>query len=377
LLDIEPILSQVQTGDPVGAAYKLGQLLGAEAPGRAFYEAGSIALGRREELGEEALRFARLAFAEAVERDPELGEAHHDLATTMRELGMAEDALGHYRRALELMPDDVDCLIGLGAALCDSGKIDEGIKALQRAAEKHPESGAANANLGVALEAAGRDEEAAGAYAKAVARFDAALITATDDEVIEEMAARRRWARIQHAELLERLERWPQAIVEYRRLYEEERAIAEAEEEAEAEAEEREEEDEDDGDESVTGEYELHDGQSDGPVEAPAVEVAAGAPDHAHTHAHTHAHDHDDDHDHDEIDDDGRVGLERLFSRLVGGGRLDLAYLVLDDLGGELADTRTRATYAIYDVGDGLPAIMVEHWDTGGRERLDPATKPR
>ncbi len=366
MLDIEPILSQVQTGDPVGAAYKLGQLLGTEAPGRAFYEAGSIALGRREELGEEALRFARLAFAEAVERDPELGEAHHDLATTMRELGMAEDALGHYRRALELMPDDVDCLIGLGAALCDSGKVDEGIKSLQRAAEKHPESGAANANLGVALEAAGRDEEAAGAYAKAVARFDAALITATDDEVIEEMAARRRWARIQHAELLERLERWPQAIVEYRRLYEEERAIAEAEEEAEAEAEGSEDDDEDDGgDDSVTGEYELHDGRTDGAVETPAGEAAAGDRDHDH------------DHDHEEIDDDGRVGLERLFSRLVGGGRLDLAYLVLDDLGGELADARTRATYAIYDVGDGLPAIMVEHWDTGERERLDPATKAR
>jgi hypothetical protein len=55
----------------------------------------------------------------------------------------------------------------------------------------------------------------------------------------------------------------------------------------------------------------------------------------------------------------------------VQGGRHDLAYVVLDDLGGELADERTRATYAIYDPGDGLPTIMVERWD-GGREKLDP-----
>src|SRR6476661_6160537 len=115
-LELEGIFNQVQTGDPVGAAYRLVQSLGQGASGKAFYEAGAAALARRDELGEDALRFARIAFAEAVERDPELGEAHHDLATTMRELGMADDAIAHYRKALELLPDDVDSLIGLGAA---------------------------------------------------------------------------------------------------------------------------------------------------------------------------------------------------------------------------------------------------------------------
>jgi len=55
--------------------------------------------------------------------------------------------------------------------------------------------------------------------------------------------------------------------------------------------------------------------------------------------------------------------------------RIELAYLVLDDLGGELADERTRATYAIYDGGDGLPTIMVEHWDGRAREKLDPSAR--
>src|SRR5262245_59235802 len=127
MVDLEPILEQVASGDPVGAAYRLTQAAGKDAPGRMFYEAGSVALSRRDELGEDALRFARIAFAEAVERDPLLGEAHHDLATTMRELGMAEDAIRVYKKALELLPDDVDCLLGLGAAQCDTGKIDSAI----------------------------------------------------------------------------------------------------------------------------------------------------------------------------------------------------------------------------------------------------------
>lgn len=390
MIDIEPILERVQAGDPVGAAYRLAQIAGAEAVGRVFYEAGSIALARRDELGDDALRFARIAFAEAVERDPELGEAHHDLATTMRELGMAEDAVAHYRRALELMPDDADSLIGLGAALCDAGKLDDAIESLHRASEAHPDSGRAFANLGVALEAAGRDEDAVSAYAKAVARFDAQLMDAADDEAAAEAAARRRWSRIQHAELLERLERWPQAIVEYRRLYEEEQAIAEAEEQAEAAA-------EDEAAEEAAAEPSpapladapapLPDGGAGETLlddEGDAATAPEGSGRHVHAHAHGAGHEHDHDHHHDHVHEDevdeedeeaGRIGLERLFARLVQGARYDLAYVVLDDLGGELADTRTRATYAIYDPGDGLSTIMVEHWDGGDRERLDPVRK--
>jgi tetratricopeptide (TPR) repeat protein len=373
LLDLDPILERVGAGDPVGAAYRLTQEAGQEAPGKLFYDAGSVALARRDELGEDALRFARLAFAEAVERDPSLAEAHHDLATTMRELGMAEDAVAHYKKALDLMPDDVDSLIGLGAAQCDSGRLDEAIRSLRRACETHPDNGRAFANLGVALEAAGRDEEAVAAYAKAVARFDAQLDETTDDEQAAEVAARRRWARIQHAELLERLERWPQAIVEYRRLYEEEQAIAEAEEQAEA------------VEEAEAAEAAELDGAAGAPLpDAPAPppdeeegetlldEAGAGGG-------------HGADADGEETDDElgaeaefeaeeeeaGRVGLERVFTRLIQTRRYDLAFVVLDDLGGELSDPRTRATYTLYDPGNGTTTIMVEHWDGGDRERLE------
>jgi tetratricopeptide (TPR) repeat protein len=382
LVELEPILERVGAGDPVGAAYRLSQEAGAEAPGKLFYDAGSVALSRRDELGEDALRFARLAFAEAVERDPQLGEAHHDLATTMRELGMADDAISHYQKALELLPDDVDSLIGLGAAQCDAGKLDEAIVSLEHASTTHPDNGRAFANLGVALEAAGKDERAVAAYAKAVARFDAQLgEVGDDDETAADVAARRRWARIQHAELLERLERWPQAIVEFRRLYEEEQALAEAEEAAA----------------EVEAEQEERAAEEEGPPPPPMADAPAMPPpdnegetlleDETFTAVGDDGDDLDLTSDDDELSEDGdepdvddeddedeagRAGLERLFARLVMARRFDLAFLVLDDLGGELADARTRATYAVYDPGDGLLVIMVEHWDGGERERLDP-----
>jgi tetratricopeptide (TPR) repeat protein len=386
LVELEPILERVGAGDPVGAAYRLSQEAGAEAPGKLFYDAGSVALSRRDELGEDALRFARLAFAEAVERDPQLGEAHHDLATTMRELGMADDAIAHYRKALELLPDDVDSLIGLGAAQCDSGKLDEAIVSLEHAAQSHPDNGRAFANLGVALEAAGKDERAVAAYAKAVARFDAQLgEVGDDDETAADVAARRRWARIQHAELLERLERWPQAIVEFRRLYEEEQALAEAEEaaaEVEAEQEERAAADEEAAAPAPMADAPAlppadHEGETlledDTFAEAEAAaDAELGLTDDDDLGEEGDEPDVDDEDDEDEA---GRSGLERLFARLVMARRFDLAFLVLDDLGGELADARTRATYAVYDPGDGLLVIMVEHWDGGERERLDPWTQ--
>src|SRR5262249_25952695 len=200
-------------------------------------------------------------------------------------------------------------------------------------------------------EAAGRDEEAAGAYAKAVARFEVKLTESEDDEEATDAAMRLRWARIQHAELLERLQRRRQAGGEVRHPDEGECAVAEANGGSEGEA------------DSARGDR-------TSALGAPEPEPEDRGPI-----AETQDSDDEEDEESDELEAAGRLGLERLFARLVQLGRIDLAYLVLDDLGGELADERTRATYAIYDPGDGLPQIMVEHWDGQAREKLDPTKK--
>jgi hypothetical protein len=158
-------------------------------------------------------------------------------------------------------------------------------------------------------------------------------------------------------------------VVEFRRLYEEEQALAEMEAEAELDGDGHDadgdatDEDgaggdgadaaDDDDDELDDSFYDDEDGD-----DADAREAAGAGDDST-----------------DEYDDDsdaGRLGLERLFTQLVKLARYDLAYLVLDDLGGELADSRTRATYAIYDAGDGFPQILMETWDDGVRQRFDP-----
>lgn len=379
MIELEPIFAQVKAGDPIGAAYRMASGADKDTPGRVFYEAGAIALSRRDELGEEALRFARVVFEEAVERDPNLGEAHHDLATTMRELGMAEDAAKHYALALDLMPDDADAQIGLGAALADAGRVGESIEVLKRAVDAHPESGQAYANLGIALEAAGEDEPAVAAYAQAGARFEAALSEATDEESATEAAARRRWTLIQHADLLERLERWPQAIVLFRRLFEEEEAIAEAEAEAEAAAAEAEAEE-------AANEPRVEDAPSPSPtaealVESvkplPPVAVEGGLDAGSVVDAAQSLREDDEDEDTGEEDEIGRAGLQRIFVRLIELGRADLAFLVLDDLGGELSDEASRTSYAIFDEGEGIPRIMAERWDDGERRQLDPVPRPR
>ncbi|MFH0902546.1 MAG: tetratricopeptide repeat protein [Pseudomonadota bacterium] len=449
-IELGPILQRIKQGDPVGAAYRLSQLIGEGEDGRPFYEAGREALQFREELGKDALRFARLVFAEAVERDPDFGDAHHDLATAMRELGMYDDAVKHYARALELMPNDLDSLLGTAAAHADAGRLDDAATALAYTIQVHPDSGHAQANLGIVLEAAGRDLEAVGAYARAVARFDAALLEASDDEeAMLEALARRRWARIQHAAVLERLDHWPQAIAVLRHLHEEEQAIAASESDDH--------DDEDTGTDSVSSEESAaEDGeqvlvepnrndrfdsarrhpshrtpswlisgptpdsddsrtrkgpggsehsssddppsqpsdspghppsglQDDSPDDLPLDRTAsppdAGNPESARgpdSAARATPPDarpgpcDDGESESEEETEAGRLGLERVFSRLVQLCRLDLAYLVLDQLGGELADERTRATYTIYDPENGIPVIMVEHWDGGKRERLEP-----
>ena len=279
--------------------------------------------------------------------------------------------------------------------------------------ELHPENGRAFANLGLAYEASGEDEDALAAYAKAVARFDAEVHASDDEDAIAEAGGRRRWSRIQQAALLDRLQKWPQAILEYRRLYEEEEALAEAEAALE-ESEDGEGDDDGDGDgDGDAGEpgssVGLHTTEHAAAAEsaAPRKASAAELPERAHrdtplgdplpsdplpsdplpsdplpsdpligetllddTEAAT---DETDDHgdDHGETNA-GRLGLERIFARLVQARHHDLAFLVLDELGGELADARTSATYTIYDPGDGAPTMMVEHWDGKTRERLDP-----
>ncbi len=86
----------------------------------------------------------------ALEYNPDLAIAHHYMAELYRRLGKADDADEHYRRAMELAPDDSSIKNNYGIFLCANKQYDKGEKYLLKALEDpvYPERAQAYENLG-------------------------------------------------------------------------------------------------------------------------------------------------------------------------------------------------------------------------------------
>ena len=85
------------------------------------------------------------------------------------ELGLPEEALKGFERALELDPKAVADWINRGALLVDLGRLDEAIASFDRAIALAPQSLPALLNRADALRAAGRPQEALDAYERVLA----------------------------------------------------------------------------------------------------------------------------------------------------------------------------------------------------------------
>ncbi len=82
--------------------------------------------------------------------------------------GDAMAALGYYKRALELDPENADACNNLGIALRTLGRFAEAEVALRQAIRLRPNRASAHINLGLVLRSAGKFEEAVSAFSKAV-----------------------------------------------------------------------------------------------------------------------------------------------------------------------------------------------------------------
>lgn len=82
----------------------------------------------RDELAMEKLQ-------RALKYNPDLAIAHHYIAELYRRLGKTEEADEHYRRALDLAPDDSTIKNNYGIFLCGDKRYDEGAKYLLKALE--------------------------------------------------------------------------------------------------------------------------------------------------------------------------------------------------------------------------------------------------
>jgi len=94
--------------------------------------------------------------------------AHSNLGNALTVLGRTDEALVHYKQAIELQPDSAEANNNLGSEFVKQGKLDVAMTYLQRALQLKPDYAAAYCNLGVALAAQGKREQAIQYYERAV-----------------------------------------------------------------------------------------------------------------------------------------------------------------------------------------------------------------
>ena len=94
--------------------------------------------------------------------------AHNNLAGTLLDKGQLNEAIAHYREALEIMPNVAEVQSNLGNALVREGNVAEAIVHLQKALQIDPAYAEAYNHMGSALMKEGQVSEAIGYYQKAV-----------------------------------------------------------------------------------------------------------------------------------------------------------------------------------------------------------------
>lgn len=150
-----------------------------EQPGPGARPIGAIQKAIGEKRYDEAIRLAESLVAAA----PASHEAWNALGVGLRAAGRPAEALGCYRRALDLRPGDLAATSNLANALKDLQRHREAIELHRRVVSGQPSS-AAWTNLGVALHDGGLLADALGAFEQAVrldpdnasAQFDRAQI---------------------------------------------------------------------------------------------------------------------------------------------------------------------------------------------------------
>jgi tetratricopeptide (TPR) repeat protein len=94
--------------------------------------------------------------------------AHFIFATGLAQGGRVEEALEHYRRAVEIQPYDVLPRFNIADILASQGRLDEAVACYRKALEIQPDCAMAHNNLGELLGRQGRFDEATVHYRRAL-----------------------------------------------------------------------------------------------------------------------------------------------------------------------------------------------------------------
>lgn len=137
-------------------------------------EAAEEAQVRLAELSLKRRRYvqARRHLTAALRHQPDNARYNFLMATAWRanDLGNLERAAEHYRRSLELQPEQVKCRVEYGLLLIRLGRTEEGVACLHQACEKAPDNADVVGKLVKGLRLAGRGDEARSALRAALFR---------------------------------------------------------------------------------------------------------------------------------------------------------------------------------------------------------------
>ncbi len=104
----------------------------------------------------------------ALQLKPDDSLASINLATVMMNTGRLKEAIGYFEQALSVNPDDSRVNYSLGIALGKLGHPNRAIGYFEKALQIDPDFAEAHLNLGVALERLGRPQDAMAHYQRAV-----------------------------------------------------------------------------------------------------------------------------------------------------------------------------------------------------------------
>jgi Flp pilus assembly protein TadD len=107
-------------------------------------------------------------FRKALTLNPENADAHDHLGFLLLKQGKLEEALAHFAEAIRLKPELAEAHYNLGSALTRQGKVEEAVAEYAEAIRLNPRSALAHNALGVALAGQGKTQEAAAHFAEAV-----------------------------------------------------------------------------------------------------------------------------------------------------------------------------------------------------------------
>ena len=94
--------------------------------------------------------------------------AHNNLAAALADRDRLEEAIGHYRRSLDINPHDAEATNSLGVLLARLGRVDEAMACYRKSQEIQPGYALAYYNLGSLLAERGRFDEAVAQFQRAI-----------------------------------------------------------------------------------------------------------------------------------------------------------------------------------------------------------------